>query len=45
MVLTDFGPWQARISQPGSGLAKTYLAQVEGVPGEDALAVLRGAWP
>ena len=42
MVLTDFGPWQARISQPGSGLAKTYLAQVEGVPGEDALAALRG---
>jgi 23S rRNA pseudouridine2457 synthase len=30
MVLTDFGPWQARISQPGSGMPKSYLAQVEG---------------
>jgi 23S rRNA pseudouridine2457 synthase len=41
MVLTDFGPWQARISQPGSGLPKTYLAQVEGDIGEPALAALR----
>jgi len=41
MVLTDFGPWQARVSQPGSGLPKTYLAQVEGEIGEDALAPLR----
>jgi len=41
MALTDFGPWQARISQPGSGLAKTYLAQVEGEIGEPALAALR----
>ena len=41
MVLTDFGPWQARISQPGSPLAKTYLAQVEGQIGPDALAALR----
>jgi len=41
MVLTDFGPWQARISQPGSGLPKAYLAQVEGVVGEAALAALR----
>lgn len=41
MVLTDFGPWQARISQPGSGLPKTYLAQVEGAIGEPALAALR----
>ena len=30
MVLTDFGPRQARISQPGSGMPKTYLVQVEG---------------
>jgi 23S rRNA pseudouridine2457 synthase len=37
MVLTDFGPWQARISQPGSGFLKTYLAQVEGEPGRPAL--------
>jgi 23S rRNA pseudouridine2457 synthase len=41
MVLTDFGPWQARISQPGSPFPKTYLAQVEGVPGEAALQRLR----
>jgi 23S rRNA pseudouridine2457 synthase len=42
MLLTDFGPWQARISQPGSEFSKTYLVQVEGVPTESALAVLRG---
>jgi 23S rRNA pseudouridine2457 synthase len=41
MVLTDFGPWQARISQPGRGMPKTYLAQVEGGIGEPALAALR----
>ncbi len=41
MVLTDFGPWQARISQPGSGMPKTYLAQVEGEVGDVALATLR----
>lgn len=41
MVLTDFGPWQARISQPGSPLAKTYLAQVEGEIRPGALDALR----
>jgi len=41
MVLTDFGPWQARISQPGSGMPKTYLAQVEGEVADPALASLR----
>jgi 23S rRNA pseudouridine2457 synthase len=41
MVLTDFGPWQARISQPDSGLPKTYFVQVEGEPGQEALAALR----
>jgi 23S rRNA pseudouridine2457 synthase len=41
MVLTDFGPWQARISQPGSGMPKTYLAQVEGEIADPALAALR----
>jgi 23S rRNA pseudouridine2457 synthase len=41
MVLTDFGPWQARISTPGSGLEKTYLVQVEGVPSESELGRLR----
>jgi 23S rRNA pseudouridine2457 synthase len=42
MILTDFGPWQARISQPGAPFPKRYLAQVEGEPGEDALRALRG---
>lgn len=37
MVLTDFGPWQARISQPASGFQKTYLVQVEGEPGRQDL--------
>ena len=41
MVLTDFGPWQARISQPGSALPKTYLVQVEGEVADPALAALR----
>jgi 23S rRNA pseudouridine2457 synthase len=41
MILTDFGPWQARISQPGAPFPKRYFAQVEGEPGEDALRTLR----
>jgi 23S rRNA pseudouridine2457 synthase len=41
LILTDFGPWQARISQPGSRFAKTYLAQVEGNVSDDALERLR----
>jgi 23S rRNA pseudouridine2457 synthase len=41
MVLTDFGPWQARISQAGSGMPKAYLAQVEGEIDATALAALR----
>jgi len=41
MLLTDFGPWQARISQPGSPLVKRYRVQVEGEPTEDALEPLR----
>ena len=41
MVLTDFGPWQARLSQPGGPWRKRYLAQVEGVVTEPALAQLR----
>ena len=41
MLLTDFGPWQARISQPGSPLAKRYRAQVEGIPSDDSLVPLR----
>ena len=42
MILTDFGPWQARISQPGAPFPKRYLAQVEGESAEDALRSLRG---
>ena len=38
MLLTDFGPWQARISQPGSALVKRYRVQVEGAPTEAARA-------
>lgn len=41
MALTDFGPWQARISEPGSGFHKTYLAQVEGEPEPAAVERLR----
>jgi 23S rRNA pseudouridine2457 synthase len=41
LALTDFGPWQARISQPGSGFTKTYLVQVEGEPTPSQLAQLR----
>ena len=41
MVLTDFGPWQARISQPGAPFPKVYLAQVEGTPGAAELDALR----
>jgi 23S rRNA pseudouridine2457 synthase len=41
MLLTDFGPWQARISQPGSPLSKRYRAQVEGTPTDEALEPLR----
>ncbi|HEX9208441.1 MAG TPA: pseudouridine synthase [Steroidobacteraceae bacterium] len=41
MLLTDFGPWQARISQPGSALAKRYRVQVEGAPTDADLEPLR----
>jgi 23S rRNA pseudouridine2457 synthase len=41
LLLTDFGPWQARISQPGSPFGKVYLVQVEGDPGDEALEPLR----
>ena len=41
LLLTDFGPWQARISQPRSPFPKIYLAQVEGVPGDTSLQRLR----
>jgi 23S rRNA pseudouridine2457 synthase len=41
LLLTDDGALQARISSPRFKLAKTYWAQVEGVPDEAALASLR----
>ena len=41
MLLTDFGPWQARISQPRSPWPKRYRVQVEGIPDEAALEPLR----
>jgi 23S rRNA pseudouridine2457 synthase len=40
MLLTDFGPWQARISEPGTGFAKRYLVQVEGSVTDAALDAL-----
>jgi len=43
LLLTDDGRLQARISQPGSKVAKTYWAQVEGVPTDEQLRqLLRG---
>jgi 23S rRNA pseudouridine2457 synthase len=41
LLLTDDGPLQARISSPRFKLAKTYWAQVEGIPGEHAINTLR----
>ncbi|MFT5014128.1 MAG: 23S rRNA pseudouridine2457 synthase [Planctomycetaceae bacterium] len=41
LLLTDDGKLQARIAHPKFKLPKTYWAQVEGVPGEAALEILR----
>lgn len=41
LLLTDDGPLQARIADPRHKLAKVYWAQVEGVPTDEALAMLR----
>lgn len=41
MVLTDDGKLQARISNPRHKTPKTYWAQVEHIPAEDALHILR----
>lgn len=41
LVLTDDGRLQARIADPRHKRAKTYLAQVEGVPDDAALEALR----
>ncbi|WP_187695306.1 pseudouridine synthase [Qipengyuania marisflavi] len=42
LLLTDDGRLQARIAEPRHKMPKTYLAQVEGVADEPALAQLRG---
>ena len=42
LLLTDDGRLQARIADPRFKLPKTYLVQVEGEIGEEALAALRG---
>lgn len=41
LLLTDDGRLQARIADPKFKLSKTYLVQVEGEVGDDALAALR----
>ena len=41
LLLTDDGQLQARIAEPRYKVAKTYLAQVEGVPDDVALEALR----
>ncbi len=41
LLLTDDGRLQARIAEPRYKTQKTYLAQVEGVPDEAAIAGLR----
>ena len=41
LLLTDHGPLQARLTDPRHGAAKTYWAQVEGVPDEPGLVALR----
>jgi len=42
VLLTGDGKLQARIAEPRRKLAKTYWAQVEGVPTPEALQALRG---
>ncbi len=41
LLLTDDGRLQARIADPRHRMEKVYWAQVEGVPGPEALAALR----
>ena len=41
LLLTDDGKLQARITQPKNKMLKTYWAQVEGIPSDDVLGMLR----
>lgn len=41
LLLTDDGRLQARLCDPRHATSKTYWAQVEGIPGDEALAGLR----
>lgn len=41
LLLTDEGPLQHRIANPRNRMKKTYLAQVERIPDDRALALLR----
>ncbi|MEJ8568805.1 pseudouridine synthase [Wenzhouxiangellaceae bacterium CH-27] len=41
LLLTDDGTLQHRIAHPGTGLHKTYLAQVEGIPSPGQLSRLQ----
>ncbi|MDX1805061.1 MAG: pseudouridine synthase [Alcanivorax sp.] len=45
LLLTDDGALQARISDPRFHLPKTYLVQVEGIPGRQQLQKLRQGIP
>jgi len=45
LILTDDGQQQHRITDPRHKLPKTYFAQVEGIPDEAALKLLRGGIP
>ena len=40
MLLTDDGALQARVAEPRFKMAKTYLAQVEGIPSADSILAL-----
>jgi 23S rRNA pseudouridine2457 synthase len=41
LLLTDDGRLQHRLAHPGFGKTKTYYVEVEGIPGDAALAMLR----
>jgi len=42
LILTDNGVLQNKISNPANDMYKTYWAQVENIPSDEALQVLRG---